>query len=419
MDKLVTDGYLGPQEDTSWQTPWENGNHAADAEAPWVGAQPRSKFAVAYATASDGVRVRRYDTSSGGFLDPADGLELTDMPSRWVRRLGYDDNCSDEIPGNESCAWFAWEAWGEGLIGWRAVGASEGMSFVHAIEGHQPSGDAAKVVNEYGVPTRKKLLAWITPDRGTLKTQLLSDLGEPIPGTELDLYVAQAPFKIYQTAVAWSSKVQRWLVAWTLHAYPHEPARLNGQVLARAVNSNGSAAGPTAFVTYCEGETYTCSPSSMLAGPVGPLENNWCFCKGIWLGSSSYSTSQNDRFRIQHYGTSARLTGLGQVAEVAVGAYGPGGTFWPITEANYSSGGQLYPFQHGFAVADKPSVPHHWRLRQDSVTLQLDAGEAFPDGHGIGQAFRAGGLVAAAVASEENDLWKLRLSIVDVNGTCP
>lgn len=427
-DKVVTTDYLGAREEIpgiSWDP--VNIGHSAAAELLW--SQPTSpsneQFAAAWISKTNRMPfVRRYSTASTikNFLGPQQQLGTISSPG-WIRHLGFDDNCGQEIPGAQTCAWFTWENdWG--YVNWRAIGNNGNMSGLAYWPGHQPSGDTGQAFSG-GQLVRKKLLAWISSDRTQVKATLLYDNGLPIPGTERVLHTTSGNWKAYQTAVAWSSNDELWLVAWTEHTYPQQNPKMKGLVYTRYMDFNGSMGTYLNGIMYCEGNWWEAvCPGLKAADPqVQPSAdhvreggNPWCLCKGFWLASSYYSGSAADRYRLQQYRVHARLNNAGIRQAIDQNFLD---LFSPITEAGFWYGPDRTPFQA--LTKGGSNNTEHTRLVEGSFGEHL-AGEVFGSPFSLGQAFRSDGSVAVALGTDgiQDQATALKLSIVDVKPRgCP
>lgn len=378
-DQLVTSDYYGH----SFYVPVypEDISHAMDAELLYSEhASPgKERFAVAWVRKSDkNIYFRRWDTHTKAFLGGEQLLKDWASPVGWIKTLGFDDNCQ-VISGETTCAWFTWED-SYGDVDRAAVGANGG-TFVsyNYFQGYAPSGDAGTVEIWWGYYERKKILAYISRggsvDRRQIRVKLLNNAGVEL--SDQLLYTTDADFRAYQTAVAWSSVEERWLVAWSENEYPPTvPQDKNGKISIRYVNFNGSLGpSPTGPVTYCSrtwndpncGVTKKGSASGSSGSQ--PKKNDHCTCKNIWLASSYYSsiTDQGvvkDRYRLHCYDKHLQINANGQ--RVGIPASGSlCNTFCPITEANFWYGSDYTPFQMMDDVSGYFSG--HYRLKEDNT----------------------------------------------------
>jgi len=326
----------------------------------------------------------------------------------WVQHLGYDDNCV-AIDGEEQCAWFTWEN-DNVTIQWRAVGAQGAHSTIRSHVGRFPSGDTGQVDLGHGHYERRKLLAFVSADHTQVYGAILDNAGL-IEDIVLVRNVP-SPYLAYQTSVSWSSREERWLVAW---AENELTIALGGRVMTATVEFSGGNVGSANQVLECDKS----SPFTANAAPTatdGTRNNPKGYCYGIWMASSYYSRSNNDRYRIHQYAVHARLNTNG--AKVADVKYALGTGLSPVTEAAFDYESGYAPFQQ--FVRDSP-IGSHWRLIQDSFT-RVDNQPVTVGGFDAPQAFRSNGSVAVAVASGMQPPYssQLVLSIVDVRRDgCP
>jgi hypothetical protein len=422
-DKLITTatvGYLGAREEVNRGPDYvgpESIGHSSAAELLWSQAAPSNEhFAVAWISNTQQNRtpwVRRYSTSTKNFLAAPQQLDTYSSPG-WMQTLGFDDNCSGAVAGAQTCAWFTWEDTFP-YINWRAIGNNGAMSALHySFIGHAPSGDTGQVLLGWQI-VRKKLLAWVSNDRTQVYAQLLDNNGWPMAGTQVVLYSAPVNFNAYQTATAWSSREQRWLVAWTVND-TRIPAVNNGIIYSRYVSFDGSPGPANNVIMYCEGlwNQPLCGAGAKANG-AAPLANSRCSCKGLWLASSWYSNNPMDRYRIHQYSKHARLDTTGTRQAIASMCT----TYCPITEAGFWYGSDHTPFQ--YLVPGSGNPMYYDRLVEDSFSSYREYG-ASPPPFFVPQAFRSDGSVAVAVATDSTPGFAtgLKLSIIDVrqNG-CP
>jgi len=284
------------------------------------------------------------------------------------------------------------------------------------FSGRQPSGDTGQTYVG-GQLVRKKLIAWINSERTQVKVALLYNNGQIIPGTTSVLRAVPFGLHAFQTVTAWSPNDSRWLVAWTEHNYPTQPY-VNGIVYTRYVNFEGTLGTYVNGITYCAGDwdSSGCGPT-IADEAAAPLQNNSCKCMGLWLASSYYSGSTQDRYRLHQYNKHAQLSSLGIRQGDPASGY-CGGTWSPITEAGFWYDGNHTPFQCLSSPASGNGTNHRRLVENDLAAAPYEAGQVFPPYFNMGQAFRADGSVAVALAT--NEVAELRLSIVDVRANgCP
>jgi hypothetical protein len=443
-NKLITTNFFGAHLGDLYYP--DEIRHAAAAELVYsVPTSPgNERFAVAWVRKTDKkIYVRRWDTYTKSFLGGEQLLSSSTSPAGWIHTLGFDDNCQ-VIPGEATCAWFTWQD-SAGQVRRGAVGANGGTYVGPSFYGYAPSGDAGVIYRWPGIYWRKKLLAYISRGGSTDRRQIRAKLLDE-SGTELSdqlLYTTAAGFRAYQTAVAWSSVEERWLVAWTENNWPDFSYK-NGKVYVMYVGFDGDP-GPAPDpletdpnesdgpVMYCEGDWYQpkCegAPSSASApGGVQPLWNPLCTCKSIWLASSYYSTVKDgqgvvkDRYRLHNYGKVAQINAEGQRVGNPVTS-DTCETWCPMTEAAFWYEGGFTPFQTMDYSLSAGTT--HYRLLEDSGLPRIYAGPVTDDPYDTPQAFRSNGHVAVAVATDKSEQDPspspgLKLTIVDVHsGGCP
>ena len=354
-------------------------------------------------------------------------VELSPWPSpQWVRHMGFDDNCSDLCPGYQSCAWFVWEDDQYTDVNWRAVCPDGTMSVSGALylDGHQPSGDSAMACVAWWQGRciqweRRKLLAWISEDRLYVNVVLLYDNGQVNSSSQRTIAVAGANRLFYQTAVAWSSNENRWLVSWT-DALASTSGGGFGHAYSTWIDFNGNWR-PSGNVTLMQCDAISDCPqggATSVGAPNTVMQNSFGACKGIWLASSYYSNA-TDRYRFMNYSCQRRIDADG----VPAATMEKNGciTYCPITEANYSHSGYSHPFQ---MLVSNGTAADHWHLRLDSYG-KYSAGSAFDSPYNIPQGFRSNGFVAAALSASKfvaaPSPSDLALTVVDLyqNPYCP
>jgi len=433
-DKLITLDYFGAHRPVPIYP--TDVSHATAAELVYSNHTfpGKERFAVTWVRKTDNkIYFSIWDTDTKKFTDSEQLLSNWPSPVGWIHTLGFDDNCQ-VISGETTCAWFTWED-SSGDVDRAAVGANGGTYINYDyFDGYAPSGDAGTVYLGWGQYERKKLLAYISrggsTDRRQIRAKLLNNAGVEL--SDILLYTTDADFSAYQTAVAWSSVEERWLVAWSENNWPKFNNK-NGKVQKRYVNFDGTLGpAPTSPVMYCEGawDNPNCNiskaNSSSRTSENGVRINHWCACKSIWLASSYYSsiTDQGvvkDRYRLHQYKWHAQINANGQ--RVGIPSSHPSvpcQIYCPMTESAFWYGADFTPFQ--IMEMDVAQTVHH-RLKEDSA-VSYGAGQDTSSPYAYPQAFRSDGTVAIAVATNGLQTYPtasgLKLTIVDVYyGGCP
>ena len=440
-NKLITTDYFGAHPDDyppTDPTPRQI-SHAAAAELVYseAGWPPKVRFAMAWVRKSNkNIYFRIWDTHTKSFQGAEQLLKDWPSPNGWIKTLGFDENCT-VVQGASTCAWFTWEdTWGD--VNRAAVGDNGGTYIGAYFDGFEPSGDTGTFFVggwPWGYIVRRKLLAYINPDRKQVRAKILNSAGQEIQ----DILVYAIPtsdssFSAFQTAVSYSTNEQRWLVAWAENDWPKDTGK-NGKVMVRYVDFDGQlgpAPQPTNPVMYCATSSPECGATKQpqaIAGGGQWKYNSHCYCKSIWLASSYYSSIQDnegvvkDRYRVHQYFKNAQINGNGERVALYEGANKIGCTDWcPMTEAAFYYPGGYTPFQV-LSSTLSPVRIEHIRLKENSF-VHYNAGTAIDGPAFYPQAFRSNGSITVAVGTDlvQNNPSnaKLELSIVDLyQGGCP
>lgn len=443
VDVPVTTNYYGAAEDVLSPSIGEvvDGiTHAAALEMAREH-ERNTLFAVSWVERSPvAVKVWLYDYDAAAFtMSTPITLPYRPRGRVWIARAGHDPACDDVVPSATSCAWFSWTAWGN--VNWVAVG-NNGQTSITSWPGFDGSGDIGAVES-----TRRQLRAYISPDRQQVLARVYQG-STPITAP-LSLRTMQTNFSAYQTAVVWSARHQRWLVAWAEN-HLGSASIWNGKIHARWVAFDGSLAPAVHNVGYCEGgpESLGClgdSPTTTAsAGQVskpdagtpdagGGRLNNKCLCKGFFVAAASeqYVTSPDvDAFRLHHYKWQARISSEGSTE--AHYCFDTGTCSSSLTHPcwDYCPIDGLPPTPRGEGVAAYQQARYRQSLPSEMVYLQVGGNTTTQEGtiHHVGeykypQAIRTAARLSATVATDQLFVQaspSLRLTISDAGqGSCP
>ncbi|MCC6752270.1 MAG: hypothetical protein IT371_31775 [Deltaproteobacteria bacterium] len=411
---------------------------AAAAEvvyAPRNGAET-DRFALAYVATNGELWARIFDGASAAFTGSPVKLNYYSSIPPWVRHLGRDDVCTGVSSPDGQCAWFTWYEANDQSVNWRAIASNGALGTAWSMAGKYPSGDAAKYSLDGYTWVRTKLLAWISTDNRNVHAVVLAQDGITFlsPVLTLQSFTGGNVWRAHQTAVAWNGVEKNWLVTWTEFDTRGSPSQGKqwARVKSRIVGYDASL-GPIRDLYSC-GASDACTGAMVPRNAVpvwasasagkkppkhdagtspadGGISSQYsvgCFCSGVWMASSPFSTN-TDRFRVHHYGRHARLDGWGAVGSTSYG--NPSfGQYAPISQADFYYVNVRTPFQ----LVEGSGTQK--RLVQDSVEYRDQQNVS---AYGWPQALRsAPSMAATLLTTQQGNL--LVLTILDSrSGGCP
>jgi len=339
--ELTPDSYVGVQEEpTSTVFDPAHIGHASTVEIAKATTASATVFAAGWIHTNNMVKVSLYDVGVNAITSTIT-LPYGAHEHYWVARLGYDEVCN-AVSESPSCAWLVWnDSYGE--ISWVAVGPDGSLGDARWLGGLDGSGDVGVFEDPGSGLLRRKLLAYITPDRKQVMTVILDHDGSLL-GSPRTLRATQNNFEAHQTAVVWSAREERWLVVWS-EQYVAADYAWKGKIVSRWVDHDGFLVQSVATnVAYCGGHplesrcigggvpltteklTTTSDVADLsISSTIEPNEpikktdagadsgggvriNEPCYCKAFYLAESDYDPWYfHDRYRIHHYDVHVRL----------------------------------------------------------------------------------------------------------------